>query len=79
MELKAILEMESFDSLLMTTASLGNNPSRVAIEDVIVENGIDIPLAHTVTFTILDVNDKMFHTTYYKTIDKFGYEKLTVK
>ncbi len=78
MELKDILEVHDFKHLMTTTGSLPNQPSRVQIEMVLVENGFTEPLHNEVTFSMIDRNDKMFNVTYYATIDLYGYEKLTV-
>ncbi len=77
-ELKKILETNDFKHLLTTTGTLGNNPSRIQIEMVLMENGFTEPLANEVTFSMIDSNDKMFNVTYYASIDLYGYEKLTV-
>jgi len=77
-ELKDILRENDFKLLLTTTGNLNNNPSRIQIEMVLVENGFTEPLANEVTFSMIDSNDKMFNVTYYAGIDLYGYEKLTV-
>ncbi len=77
-ELKKILETNDFKHLLTTTGTLPNNPSRIQIEMVLMENGFTEPLANEVTFSMIDSNDKMFNVTYYAGIDLYGYEKLTV-
>jgi len=78
MELKAILEVNDFKHILITIGTLPNQPSRVQIEMVLVENGFTEPLAKEVTFSMIDSNNKMFNVTYYADIDLYGYEKLTV-
>ena len=77
-ELKDILEVNDFKHLMITTGTLANNPSRVQIEMVLIENGFTEPLTNEVTFSMIDRNDKMFNVTYYAGIDLYGYEKLTV-
>jgi len=77
-ELKAILEVNDFKHLMITTGTLNSNPSRVQIELVLIENGFNEPLTNEVTFSMIDKNDKMFNVTYYADIDLYGYEKLTV-
>ena len=77
-ELKDILAVNDFKHLLVTTGTLPNQPSRVQIEMVLVENGFTEPLHNEVTFSMIDKNDKMFNVTYYADIDLYGYEKLTV-
>jgi len=77
-ELKDILAVHDFKHLLVTTGTLGNNPSRVVIEMVLVENGFTEPMANEVSFSMIDINDKMFNVTYYPSVDRYGYEKLTV-
>jgi len=78
MELRDILEVNDFKHLLTTIGTLPNQPSRVQIEMVLVENGFTEPLAKEVTFSMIDSNNKMFNVTYYADIDLYGYEKLTV-
>jgi len=78
MELKDILRENDFKLLLTTIGTLPNNPSRVQIEMVLIENGFTEPLHNEVTFSMIDKNDKMFNVTYYAGIDLYGYEKLTV-
>ena len=78
-ELQDILEVHDFKYLMITAGSLGNNPSRADIEMVLIENGFTEPLANEVSFSIVDVAEKMFNVTYYPSIDRYGYEKLTVK
>ncbi len=78
-DLKDILEVHDFKHLMVTAGSLGNNPSRNDIEMVLIENGFTEPLANEVSFSIVDINEKMFNVTYYPSIDRYGYEKLTVK
>jgi len=77
-ELKDILEVHDFKHLLITVGTLPNQPSRVQIEMVLIENGFTEPLANEVTFSMIDINNKMFNVTYYPSIDTYGYEKLTV-
>ncbi len=77
-ELKDILKVNDFKYLMITTGSLGNNPSRIQIEMVLIENGFTEPLHNEVTFSMIDSNNKMFNVTYYAGIDLYGYEKLTV-
>jgi len=77
-ELKDILEVNDFKHLMTTVGTLPNQPSRVQIEMVLVENGFTEPLHNEVTFLMIDKNDKMFNVTYYADIDLYGYEKLTV-
>ncbi len=78
MELKDILEVHDFKHLMATTGTLPNQPSRTQIEMVLIENGFAEPLLNEVTFSMIDRNDKMFNVTYYASIGKYGYEKLTV-
>jgi len=78
-ELKDILEVHDFKRLLITVGTLPNNPSRDQIEMVLIENGFTEPLANEVSFSMVDINEKMFSVTYYPSIDRYGYEKLTVK
>ena len=77
-ELQSILELNDFKTLLITTGRLSNSPTRNDIEMVLIENGFTGAVANTVTFSIVDVNEKMFAVTYYADIDRYGYEKLTV-
>ncbi len=77
-ELKDILEVNDFKHLMVTTGTLPNQPSRTQIEMVLIENGFAEPLTHEVTFSMIDRNEKMFNVTYYASISKYGYEKLTV-
>ncbi len=77
-ELKAILEYNDFKVLLTTTGRLPNNPSRNVIELVLIENGYSEPLVNEVSFSMVDSNEKMFNVTYYPSLGKYGYEKLTV-
>ena len=78
-DLKDILEVHDFKHLMVTTGTLNNNPSRAQIEMVLIENGFTEPLANEVSFSMIDINEKMFNVTYYPSIDRYGYEKLTVK
>ena len=78
MELKDILEVNDFKVLLATTGRLSNSPSRADIEMVLIENGFTEPLQNEVSFSMVDINEKMFDVTYYPSIDRYGYEKLTV-
>ncbi|RKX87232.1 MAG: hypothetical protein DRP58_03260 [Spirochaetes bacterium] len=64
---------------MITTGTLNNKPSRAQIEMVLIENGFTEPLANEVSFSMIDINEKMFNVTYYPSIDRYGYEKLTVK
>ncbi len=77
-ELKDILEVHDFKHLMITTGRLANQPSRVQIELVLIENGFTEPLQNEVSFSMIDVASKMFNVTYYPSIDAYGYEKLTV-
>jgi len=77
MELQVILELNDFKHLMVTAGRLNNNPSRDQIEMVLIENGFDTPL-NEVTFSMIDNAEKAFNVTYYPSIDKYGYEKLTV-
>ncbi len=77
-ELKDILEVNDFKHLMITAGTLNNKPSRAQIEMVLLENGFTEPLTNEVTFSMIDKDDKMFNVTYYASIDKYGYEKLTV-
>ena len=79
MELQDILEKNDFKHLMVTGGNLGNKPSRNDIEMVLIENGFTDPLANEVSFSMVDINEKMFNVTYYPSIDRYGYEKLTVK
>jgi len=79
MELQSIIELNDFKTLLITTGTLGNNPSRNDIEMVLIENGFASAMQNTVTFSMIDINEKLFAVTYYAGIDRYGYEKLTVK
>jgi len=78
-ELQSILELNDFKTLLITTGRLSNSPTRNDIEMVLIENGFTEPLANEVSFSIVDIAEKMFSVTYYPSIDRYGYEKLTVK
>jgi len=77
-ELKDILKVNDFKHLLVTIGTLPNQPSRVQIEMVLIENGFNEPLTNEVTFSMIDKNNKLFNVTYYPSIDLYGYEKLTV-
>ena len=63
---------------MITTGTLNNKPSRAQIEMVLIENGFTEPLANEVSFSMIDINEKAFNVTYYPSIDRYGYEKLTV-
>ena len=78
-ELRDILEINDFKVLLTTAGSLPNNPSRNDIELILIENGYTDPLINEVSFSMVDSNEKIFNVTYYPSIDKYGYEKLTVR
>jgi len=78
-ELQEILEKNDFKHLMVTIGTLPNQPSRVQIEMVLLENGFTEPLTNEVTFSMIDKNNKMFNVTYYASMDLYGYEKLTVK
>ena len=77
-ELKDILEVHDFKHLLVTGGRLNNSPSRNDIEMVLIENGFTEPLVNEVSFSMIDINEKAFNVTYYPSIDRYGYEKLTV-
>ena len=78
MELQDILEVNDFKHLMITTGRLNNNPSRTQIEMVLIENGFTEPLQNEVTFSMIDIAEKAFNVTYFPSIDRYGYEKLTV-
>ena len=77
-EIQSIIELNDFKTLLITTGRLPNQPTRNDIEMVLIENGFAGAMVNTVTFSMIDINEKMFAVTYYSDIDRYGYEKLTV-
>ena len=78
-ELKNIMERNDFTVELLTTQSTGNTLSRAEIDQALIENGFTGQLPRNVTFFLGTADNKIFQLTYFKTLDKYGYEKLTVK
>jgi len=64
---------------LLTTQSTGNQLSRAEIDAALTENGFTPPLPRNVSFFLGTADNKIFALTYFKVLDKFGYEKLTVR
>ena len=78
-DLKILISENDFKIELLTTVNLTNTPNRRKIENALLENGFAMPLPRNVQFYLGDDHGKIFTMTYFKGIDKFGYEKLTVK
>jgi hypothetical protein len=58
--------------------SLTNTPTRRRIDNALLDNGYTIPLTNKVSFHMFD-GSKMFIVTWFPHLDKYGYEKLTLK
>jgi len=63
-ELRDILEKNDFSVHMYSSQSFGTNASRIEIEDTLRENGYNVPLANSVSFTITDDNDKSFVVSF---------------
>ena len=78
-KLSLLISENDYKIELLTTVNLTNTPNRNKIEQALQENGFAMPLPRNVQFYLGDSNGKVFSMTYFKGIDKFGYEKLTLK
>jgi len=74
----SVSSQASRELVLETTSNLGNSIDKGEIEDVIIENGYTLP-TNDVTFHIIDSNPKAYRITYYKLLDGYGIEKMTIK
>ncbi len=76
-ELQNILEENDFTASFKSVNTLPNEPTRAQIEDVLIDNGITIPLIKSNNFYIRAVNGKGFVVIYSIEEDAYYYEKLT--
>jgi len=76
-DLKNILEHNDFVGEILAT-SLPNSPSKSRIDNALLDNGYAPPLPDKVSFHMFD-GSKMFLVTWFPHLDKYGYEKLTLK
>ena len=77
-ELKDILETNEFRLELSSANTLPNNPTRIQLDAVLIENGYTLPLQRSATFFITSSNGKLFNVTRFEPIGIYAYEKLTV-
>ena len=64
--------------VLNTTQNVGTGLSRDEIENTIIENGYGMP-QRNITFLINDSQGKVFRVSYLNVLDRYAYEKLTVR
>ena len=77
-EIKDILETNEFRLELSSANNLPNQPSRIELDAVLVENGYSLPLQRSATFFVSSANGKLFNVTRFEPIGIYAYEKLTV-
>ena len=58
--------------------AFGRSLSRGEIEGALIDAGWDMP-RRNVLFYLVDSNGKAYSVRYFADLDKFGYEKLTMK
>ncbi len=75
-ELRQILEDEDFTLSFSTVNTLPKKPTRMQIEDVLMDNGITLPLGKSNTFYISSANDRNFVVIYSKSKDAYFFELL---
>ena len=78
MKLRDYLQTTDATATIYTTQSVGRSLSRAEIEQAIQEGGHVLPV-RDVLFYIVDSSDKAFLVRYFKDIDAYGYEKLTMR
>ena len=76
--LRDILRENDLVGEVLSAIPLTNTPSRVNIELALVAGGYTLPLPNKVSFHLFD-GSKMFLVTWFPALDKYGYEKLTLK
>ena len=76
--LRAILKENDLVGEVVTPI-LSNTPSRADIDGALTADGYTLPLPNKVSFHLFGLNGKMFLVTWFPTLDKYGYEKLTLK
>jgi hypothetical protein len=76
-DLRGILRENDLMGEVLAT-SLGNTPNRAKIDDALLDNGYTLPLPNKVSFHLFD-GSRMFMVTWFPHLDKYGYEKLTMK
>jgi hypothetical protein len=74
-DLKEIMGENIFSKRYETAENLKNTLSRQEIEDVLIENGVSLPLDSSVEFFIIDKNDHRFRVLYSIVSDEFSYLK----
>jgi hypothetical protein len=78
MKLIDYLKTTDATSTIYYNQSVGRTLSRAEIEDAITSGGHSIP-TRDVLFYIVDNTDKAFLVRYFKDIDAYGFEKLTMR
>jgi len=78
-EISTILAQNDFTVELLTTQSTGNSLSRAEIRIALAENGFPSNPTRNVTFFLGTADGKIFQLTYFVGINKYAYEKLTVR
>ncbi len=73
-ELQNILEENDFTLSFTSVNILPKKPTRAQIEDVLVDNGIALPLAKSNTFYISSANDRNFFVIYSKSKNAYFFE-----
>jgi hypothetical protein len=76
-DLRDILKENDLMGEILAT-SLGNAPTRTKIDNALLDNGYTLPLPNKVSFHLFD-GSRMFMVTWFPHLDKYGYEKLTMK
>ncbi len=75
-EFETVAQDNDFTLSFKSVNTLPNQPTRAQIEDVLVDNGITLPLTKSNNFYIRAVNGKGFVVIYSIEEDAYYYEKL---
>lgn len=72
--------MKENDLVGELTTTDGGTLTRAKIDDALVQNGYTLPLPNKVSFHLYQVTtSNMYLVTWFPLLDKYGYEKLTMK
>ena len=74
-ELKDIIVDHDFDRSITSSQ---NGINRTKIEQAIADAGLVLPLSYKVTFHYVNARGNIFAVTWFPSLDKYGYEKLTL-
>ena len=77
MELKNIFKDVDLVPTIYLTYSLGSSLNRTKIETAITDGGYNLP-TNEILFYLVDTT-KAFLVRYFPPLDKYGYEKLTMR